>query len=693
MANILRCLAALLFVSAVTGADRHQARAQTISGDRRQGSSALLEAVRGAQLRAALANEEKSKASLAVAPHLVITFPLPSCIFPGGLCGAINRDGSVAVAPRYDWVDRFYEGRALVRLNGLYGYIDAAGRVVDEPKHESAGTYVDGLAEVSIGGLSALIDLEGRVVLKPKFARALVFTPDAFWVNDGARSPSFSRYQSPPGVAQLNEVYANGKWGLIARTGEWIRKPEFTAFDIFDRDDHSVALVKANAGWGIIRSDGIWLIAPKFETLGRLYNGLAKAQLGGKFGFVDPTGAFVIPPKFREVGGFGRDGLSTASIGTLWGLIDRSGAWVVEPQPKFIWHSSSGPNRPAFWIRSGEKFGAIDRSGKFVLAPRFGAPDAAICDDGWAIGYDNGKPRAVRLEGMQLVLPDGDLSGSSCTDPLQLEVNGRFGLLDRALKPLTDVKFNSIGGFFSGAAVAKVDGKFGYLNPDGSWLIEPRFEAAEKFVGDHAVAGRDGKFGCIGRSGAWEIEPQFQDKFVDCLAVVRLANARPGGHDPGGTPSIDPRIQKIAAVAPGFYTVQLDGKFGVVNDAFDWVIEPRWQSYGMFSSNGVGVSKFDDELGSTFGIEPSLWSYGTLFSIGLVAAKFEDKWGIIDASGAMIIDDAYDGVGVFHRGVFQRGIAWMQTGNSWCAIDRRGQRVPTLPCRDTEPLLVSREKF
>jgi hypothetical protein len=295
---------------------------------------------------------------------------------------------------------------------------------------------------------------------------------------------------------------------------------------------------------------------------------------------------------------------------------------------------------------------------------------------------------------MQLVLPDGDLLGLNCKDPLQLEIDGRFGLLDRALKPLTDVKFDSIAGFFSGAAIARIDGKFGYLSPDGSWLIEPRFEVAENFVGDHAVAGRDGKFGCIGRSGAWEIELQFQDKFVDCAAVVKLANARPGGHHPGGTPSIDPRIQKIAAVAPGFYTVQLDGKFGVVDDAFDWVIEPRWQGYGMFSSNGVAGPSFSDEPNvGRWEIEPSLRSYGRLFGDGLVAAKFEDKWGFIDASGAMVIDAAFDGVGLFLRGIFERGIAWTQTGSSWCAIDRRGQRVPTLPCRDSEPLLVSREKF
>ena len=42
-------------------------------------------------------------------------FPLPSCMFPGGLCGAVRRDGSVAVPPRYDWVGAFADGRAAFR--------------------------------------------------------------------------------------------------------------------------------------------------------------------------------------------------------------------------------------------------------------------------------------------------------------------------------------------------------------------------------------------------------------------------------------------------------------------------------------------------------------------------------------------------------------------------------------------------
>jgi WG containing repeat len=48
------------------------------------------------------------------------SFPLAMCAFHGGLFGAVNRDGTVAVPPRYDWVGTFSDGRAAIRVSGLY---------------------------------------------------------------------------------------------------------------------------------------------------------------------------------------------------------------------------------------------------------------------------------------------------------------------------------------------------------------------------------------------------------------------------------------------------------------------------------------------------------------------------------------------------------------------------------------------
>ena len=406
MPNIVRqTYGFIILVSIFISSTAPIVHAQTGDDSLSKGSSELLETIRKEELSAAIASGTENSTRWISRPAQATAFPMPSCVFPAGLCGAVNRDGSIAVAPRFDWVDRPSEDRMLVRLKGLYGYVDAAGRTVAEPQYEFAGAYSRGLAEVSINGVSRLIDREGRQVLEPSFARAHAFTADAFWVNDGRR-----HYTGQAGMAELinfeqttvtNDIDADGKWGLLARTGEWIRKPEFRSISVFDPNDNSLARVKSDSGWGVTRPDGSWLIEPKFEALGRLYNGLAAARLEGKFGFVDRTGMPIIPPNYEQVGSFTNDALSTARLGGAWGLIDRNGNWVVQPQYQLILHDPYSDN-PIVWVRIGEKYGAIDRQGKLVVAPRF-TQRGGICEDGWVVGFDNGKQRLVPARGCKSV--------------------------------------------------------------------------------------------------------------------------------------------------------------------------------------------------------------------------------------------------------------------------------------------------
>ena len=210
--------AALALAMNIGTQPRAWAQASTTPGQSnqalRQGSAAILAAVRAGVLAAGIYDETRLRQR---GTSTSASFPLPTCAFEGGLCGALNRDGSIAVAPEFDWVDKFHEERALVRSGGLYGYVDTAGRRVVEPQYEIAGAYWRGFAEVSIDGKSALIDLEGRQVLAPRFARAHPFTEAAFWVLDGTR-----HYDGQPGLADLadyeapiitNDVTARGKWG------------------------------------------------------------------------------------------------------------------------------------------------------------------------------------------------------------------------------------------------------------------------------------------------------------------------------------------------------------------------------------------------------------------------------------------------------------------------------------------------
>jgi opacity protein-like surface antigen len=149
---------------------------------------ALLGAVLSAQ--AALAQDQQPEltpAGKAILKELLAAdgrppagFPRAICLFRGGLCGAIRADGTVAVPPRYDWVGRFSEGRAAVRLGGLYGFVDEDGREIVAPKYRIADDYGFGFAQVDVDGKSGLIDRDGRMVIPRSTARSRRWPQIAF---------------------------------------------------------------------------------------------------------------------------------------------------------------------------------------------------------------------------------------------------------------------------------------------------------------------------------------------------------------------------------------------------------------------------------------------------------------------------------------------------------------------------------
>ena len=102
------------------------------------------------------------------------------CTFPRGLCGAVNRDGTVAVPPRYDWVGKFSDNRAAVRLGGLYGFVDEEGREIVKPHYRIVDDYKFGFAQVDIDGKSGLIDRDGKMVIEPKYGFVEAIAPDRF---------------------------------------------------------------------------------------------------------------------------------------------------------------------------------------------------------------------------------------------------------------------------------------------------------------------------------------------------------------------------------------------------------------------------------------------------------------------------------------------------------------------------------
>ena len=63
----------------------------------------------------------------------------------------------------------------LVKSQGRYGYCDRNGTVAIAPKFEGASIFSEGLAAVSQGGKFGYIDVKGTMVIPPSFDAGLIF--------------------------------------------------------------------------------------------------------------------------------------------------------------------------------------------------------------------------------------------------------------------------------------------------------------------------------------------------------------------------------------------------------------------------------------------------------------------------------------------------------------------------------------
>ena len=300
-----------------------------------------------------------------------------------------------AVAASYRFpTPEFSEGLAAVSGKGGLGYIDRTGRWVIPPKFSQAGKFVQGIARVRVGkGETYAIDRTGRRLTHAVLKRL---------------------------EADLNPVEINGKYGYVdSSSGKMVIEAKYDEAHPFSEGlayvamrrqgcryiDKSgrVAISPENSGrdfheglavaagkvatsgsdanktkWGFIDHTGKFVIPPQFDEVYDFSQGLAKVHKEFKFGFIDCAGRVVIPLQFSNATVFS-EGLAAAKpskekaqaagipldpLGRVpWGYIDSTGKFVIPPQFSLAGVFSEGlahVNAEGFW-------GFIDQTGKPVI--------------------------------------------------------------------------------------------------------------------------------------------------------------------------------------------------------------------------------------------------------------------------------------------------------------------------------------
>lgn len=616
-------------------------------------------------------------------PGRPATFPLVMCTFPGGLCGAVRRDGTVAVQPQYDWVGIFSENRAAVRVGGLYGFVDDEGREIVKPQYHIVDDYKFGFAQVDVDGKSGLIDRDGKMVVAPKYGFIRAIAPDRFSVSErrelggmiGGEDFSNTRVAfTPPGGVSVTGLFlghANSiATEIIDISGQRVEPPVPPLAAKFDKDDPSIRWEQSEKLWGLARTDGSWLIEPQFQQAGSLIDGLARVTVGSKVGFIDRIGNFVIAPVFDNAREFKSGvGRTSAVQDGIAGVIDKTGAWVFRTDyqqihPAIVFDKNQAAEPPFGWhFKKAERWGLLDLDGGVVLDADF---DQIIhrCGDGRLEAYKNKERLYFKPDGSPLQPPDGRLIDASChggVPPYTLKIGDKFGLVDGNSSPLTPVRFDAITSAGPGVKNAKIEGKWGRIASDGRWLIEPKFDYLSTGV-DTFVASIDGKRGFMRFDGSWLIKPRFD-------AAKRRDNET------------------------AFVTVS--GTTGVLRlEDQSWVVPPR--AGRMCDVNHAIMSQSDgkrailSQAGESW-IDIGAERVGANLDFGLVTFLKQGKWGVVDTAGGIVVEPQYDDPVYFMPRL--RGVAWAKRDGKWCPIDRRGRPVESIPCTTADPMGHSGGQF
>ncbi|MDR2616176.1 MAG: WG repeat-containing protein [Oscillospiraceae bacterium] len=239
----------------------------------------------------------------------------------------------------YEDVSVFGGGYCAVMSRGRWGFVNEAGKRVVKSRFAEVGAFRQDLAPVLDGDMKAyFIDPEGnkkRTALGVENVAKLgtiedgvytLFDGETWGLYDGENKLITGGYDEASsfmnGVAAVKK---DGVWRLIGRDGVALAEDVYDGFardekGVVYRNDRLFAL--ENGGYYLIDTTGKRLSETKFEDA-RLFNDstYAAVKSGGKWGFIDSEGEYVIAPEYDGARSFS-NGFAAVRIEGKWGFID-----------------------------------------------------------------------------------------------------------------------------------------------------------------------------------------------------------------------------------------------------------------------------------------------------------------------------------------------------------------------------------
>lgn len=344
----------------------------------------------------------------------------------------------------------------------------------------------------------------------------------------------------------VNEM---GHWGYINEFGKQMIDPVYEEVSFFSE---GLAGVSLNKKYGFINKAGKTIIPFIYDDVEPFHSKSAIVMMDELYGLIDNRGDFLIPPIYEELNETEGD-LYIASQKGLYGYLVRTG----QPVTSFSFDIAKDFKNGYAVVSKDEKYGLINREGKFVIPPQYTELDflndsllrASDEDDQWGIINMRGESIVPFMydaisdfnENRSLVAKDskcGYIDGSGkIVIPIKYQYsslllttakfqNG-YALLKQKTKSIlidtagNQIKFTGIEDYGrpgSGLIPIQKKKKWGYADFNGKVRIPCLYEAAESFIDTLAIIRKNKIEGLIDTSGVIFIQPLYQE-------IILLKNA------------------------------------------------------------------------------------------------------------------------------------------------------------------------
>lgn len=262
-----------------------------------------------------------------------------AAIADGREWGYIDTKGKWIIEPQYKLALPFSAGYALVDdVDGKSFYIDSKNQKLKVPEADKLYSFNEnGVALIKVGDKLGLINTKGQFVLEPKYEVIKKFDNGYARFRDNGKwgiIDTKGKEIIPAKYDDINRYSKNGvgaksgeSWGVI-KNGKFIALPD--AEKIWDFTEGSTLTYARKGGkMGFINGQGKWVIEPTYEKARAFRNGLAPVIKDGKWGYINEKGEKIIDFIYRDAEVFAKNGLAPVKENKLWGFVDKTGKLVI----------------------------------------------------------------------------------------------------------------------------------------------------------------------------------------------------------------------------------------------------------------------------------------------------------------------------------------------------------------------------